>query len=224
MPSGPLIGAQIIVDAVSSVSPTRILDLGTGTGKWGFLLREQLEFAVNRIDRADWRITIDGVEGCPQYVGDHQRAVYNEIYVDDVLRFLRSYAGPHYDVVLALDLIEHFEPEDAVEMVSRALDVSTYAIIATPKGYYPQEGHENALERHMSWWPKTALRKLADITNASLHVVQPPMITIAMFSREAPIPPIRSYVSMTLLAALKQRLVPDGLYYRALGKAGPTIL
>lgn len=223
MPTGPLIGAQIIVDAVRSLSPARILDLGLGTGKWGFLLREQLEFALNRVDRADWCVTIDGVEGYARYIGDHQRLIYDDIYIEDVLTFLRTYPGPRYDVVLALDLIEHFEPDDGVEMVSRALDVARYAVIATPKGYYAQEGHENVLELHKSWWPVKALRKLARLTDASMRVVQPPMMTIAVLSRDGAIPPIRSYAAMTLLAAVKQLVVPERLYYRALGKTGPTI-
>ena len=195
-----------------------------GTGKWGFLLREQLEFAVGRIEPSEWQLTIDGVEGYEPYVGPHQRLIYDSIQIEDVRSFLRAQIGDPYDVVLCLDVIEHFEPSEAVDMVSRALDTGKFLIISTPKGYFPQEGHENDLERHLSWWPIQAFRKLAKITDASLRIVQPPMTTIAVLSRAGSPPPMRSYTAMTLLSTAKQYLVPERLYYKALRKTGPTIL
>ena len=63
MPSGPLIATRLIVNTVLELGPTRVLDLGMGTGKYGFLLREQTDLAQGRLSRDDWRMRIDGVEG-----------------------------------------------------------------------------------------------------------------------------------------------------------------
>jgi predicted TPR repeat methyltransferase len=49
MPSRPLAVAPLIVQATLAVNPSRVLDLGMGTGKYGFLLREQRDLA-----RGEW--------------------------------------------------------------------------------------------------------------------------------------------------------------------------
>jgi hypothetical protein len=224
MPTGPLIGVNLIVNTVLSLEPRRILDLGMGTGKWGFLIREQSDLAEGRNDRREWKLTIDGVEAYEPYIGAHQRSVYDTVHVADVREFLLSYRGEKYDVVLALDIIEHFDPGAAVEFVAEALGVARFCVISTPKGFYPQEGHANVLETHRSWWPPSALRKLATACGANVALAQLRMVNVAIVSRDATPPKLRVGRVLDATAFVKDHLLPHEVYYRALHRAGPSIL
>lgn len=213
----------MIVQAVLSLDPIRVLDLGMGTGKYGFLLREQTDFAAGRVERTSWRLQIDGVEGFAPYIGDHQRAAYNEIFVTDALQFLASFSGDAYDAALAIDVIEHFEPEDAVRLVERALTAASVVYMSTPKGFDPQTDPQNELERHRSWWPRVSLKRLAATCNAECALMSTRMTNIAVLSRGARLPRLTSNWLRNTAAMAKDRLLPEIAYYRAIGRAGPRI-
>jgi len=224
MPTGPLIGVHPIVNTVLELEPRRVLDLGMGTGKWGFLLREQTDFADGRTDPSEWLLQIDGVEGFEPYIGAHQRSVYDHIHVADAREFLQSQESQTYDVALALEIIEHFEPEAAVQFISDALTASRVCVVSTPKGFYAQEGHANTLETHRSWWPPPALEKLAARCGAQISISQLRMTNVAILSRVAPPPHMAVGRLLDASAYLKDHLVPQRLYYRMLGRTGPSIL
>ena len=222
MPSGPLIATRLIVNTVLELGPARVLDLGMGTGKYGFLLREQSDLAQGRLSRDDSRIRIDGVEGYEAYVGDHQRSVYDQIFIADVRNFLRDHDGDPYDVALALDIVEHFPPDAAADFVSDALEAATYVVVSTPKGFYPQTDEPNELERHWSWWPRKGLQNLAERCRRGHRSPR------YGWEPRGALAPGRAAVVRDR-AALRGELIPQGpllpetTYYRLIGKAGPTI-
>jgi hypothetical protein len=218
MPSGPLEGVPLLVAAILSTEPRRILDLGMGTGKWGFLLREQHDYAHGRRE-----LIVDGVEGHEPYIGAHQRAVYDSIVVADVRDFLRGADTASYDVALVLDLIEHFSPAVGRDLIAEALRVAELVAITTPKRFYPQTEHPNELEHHRSWWPESELQRLAPVLGASATVAQLRMTNIALLSRDGNPPPLRRGLLGDVVARVKDRVIPERLYYRALGKTGPTL-
>jgi hypothetical protein len=195
-----------------------------GTGKYGFLLREQFDLAGGRVARDEWELRLDGVEGFPPYVGPHQRAVYDEIIIKDVREYLASAKDGQYDWALALDIIEHFTPSDAVSFIDQALTVARFVFVSTPKGFYPQRDERNVLETHKSWWPRKCVRALAKTCNANVTVAQVRMVNLAVLSRHENPPPIPTERIFEVGAFMKDRLLPERLYYRAIKKAGPTIL
>jgi hypothetical protein len=218
MPSGPLETVPILIESILSVEPQRILDIGVGTGKWGFLLREQRDLAKGRHE-----LRIDGIEGYAPYIGDHQRAVYDRIYIADVRTWLPSQPDQLYDVALMLDVIEHFSPDEAKTVVQEALRVSRTLVLSTPKRFYPQSAPENDLERHLSWWPRGALRKLALACGACISLAQLRDTNIALVSRQAQPPVLRVHRVTDLLANAKDLIIPERFYYKVLGKTGPTL-
>lgn len=220
MASGPLQPLPKLVEFALAVRPRRIVDLGMGTGKYGFLLREQTDLAYGRPPE-EWRMHLTGVEGYADNVGPHQRSVYDEITVGEIRAFLDSYEGERFDLALLIDVIEHFTPVDAREVVDRVLALSRYLLISTPTAYYRQENTGgNPWQLHHSWWPQSELRRLGRGTVgkighcnvALLAAIGEPLPKIA-FDR-----PLRSVASFA-----KDRVIPEIAYRRARGEVGPRL-
>lgn len=222
MASGPLTPTYVIVASVLSLEPRSVVDLGMGTGKYGFLLREQFDLAANRIGRDDWRLRIVGVEGWADYVGDHSRAVYDEIVIADARDYLRGCEPGQFDIALAIDILEHFPPVPAVSFLDSALETSRYVLVSTPRRYYPQEEHGNELERHLSWWPPKALRRVALNLGAQIAVHRDRLAIVAMLSRHEK-PALVTERGLRLRNTIRSALIPETVYCRLRGRAGPTI-
>jgi hypothetical protein len=223
MPSSPLVAAPFIVQQVLRLRPRRVLDLGIGAGKYGFLLREQHDFSEGRMKRDQWELTIDGVEAYESYVAEHQPTVYDTIFISDVEDFLEGYRGASYDVVLALDIIEHLPPTGGLNLTRRALEHGDLLFISTPKNFFRQDHLANPLETHLSWWPRTALDKLAELCGAQARSVRVGRSTISVIGRP-PLPSMKVGRALDLAVTVKDAVIPQRLYYRARGQVGPTIL
>jgi hypothetical protein len=219
--SGQLQSVPAIIETTLALRPRSIVDLGMGSGKYGYLLREQHDIADVHFGRDDWRLRLVGVEGYSDYVGELQRMVYDEVVTADVMDFLER-TSERFDAALALDILEHFEPERGAQFIERALDRARFAIISSPRGFYQQDQHENVLERHMSWWPARALRKLALNLGAQIAVAQDRYATIAVLSRTDE-PQVATQSWREVRSMVRSALLPEVAWCRLTGKAGPTI-
>jgi hypothetical protein len=220
--SSSLKHVRLIVDTVLGLSPRSVVDLGMGTGKYGFLLREQHDLAQVHWGEEPWRLRLVGVEGYAAYVTDLQRAVYDEVHVADARDVLAG-TEDRFDVALALDVLEHFTPDDGERFLEAALGRAQHVVVLTPRGYYHQEGHENTLERHLSWWPEPALRGTAKRLGVQLATTHSMDGTIAVLShgREAQLATDRPWRES--LIRVRDRLVPELVWCRLRGKAGPMV-
>ena len=156
-------------------APRRVLDVGIGNGKFGFLCREYLRY---------WKpgapppVRVDGIEAFPAYVGPLQRAVYDHVYIGDAAAVLPTLPDDGYDLVLLIDVIEHFTREQGAAILAHCRRVGTVVIAGTPGRFEPQgDAHGNAYERHLSFWSRKDLLELG----ASL--VLPAENTVAAFAR-----------------------------------------
>ena len=140
-----------------------------------------------------------------------------------MLAFLRAYEGERYDVALALDIVEHFEPEQGVELVVLALEAADFVVLTTPKRFYAQRWESNPLENHLSWWPRSALSELARRAGAQASIAQTLDTNIAVLSRRAQPPSIETQRVRAVIGTLRDRLVPELAWYRLRGKSGPTL-
>ncbi|MGA1789873.1 MAG: hypothetical protein ACMUIM_00180 [bacterium] len=224
MPSSWIENVPMIVKCILAVNPKRMLDLGLGSGKYGFLIRELTDFMSNRLDPHTWEMIIEGVEVYGEYIQDHQRYIYNHVFISEALDFLTKYKGPKYDVAIAIDIIEHFEPWDVVEFVKYALQVSRYLIISTPTDFFEQDICENELENHKSWWPKKALRRLAKICNAEIRILRVYKSSVAILSHENKLPKIKRRRARAFLRFFAGLFFPELLYYKIKGRTGRNIL
>lgn len=158
-----------IVGFAEHLQPASVLDVGVGMGQYGFLLRNNLEninlFRVEgahgvQRDRSEWRVRIDGIEGFAGYFTPVHHYAYNNLIVGEALAMLATLPAASYDLVLAIDILEHFDKEQGFEFLRALQRVSRGAVlISTPKDFHEQEVEANPLENHRSHWVEADLQQ-----------------------------------------------------------------
>ena len=156
-----------IVGFLENRRPESILDVGTGMGQYGFLARTNLEhtnlFVVDgaraaQRPKTEWRIRIDVIEAFSTYLTPVHDYVYNEIHVGDALDVLPGLPAQEYELVLAIDILEHFDREEGWRFLDELKRVSKgAALVSTPKKFLHQEVQANPYENHRSVWKKKDL-------------------------------------------------------------------
>lgn len=156
MPSSYVQNVTPIIWECMDLAPTSVLDIGAGYGKYGWLLREY-------IDDFRGNVTIDAVEFWPEYMNrSGAGAVYDRVFPGAwPVRVDRR-----YDLVLMIDVLEHFEDEAGAKALEAALAVSDRVLVSTPLGFAQGPVDGNELEAHRSEWP---IRKLAGF--GDVHVL-----------------------------------------------------
>jgi len=74
----------------------------------------------------------------------------------------------NYEVVLAIDILEHFEKQDGIkflELIKRRC--SKHALVSTPKNFIEQHVEANPFEDHRSHWVQQ------DLENAGFVEILP---------------------------------------------------
>ena len=150
----PRILARVLVE-----HPASVLDVGVGFGKYGLLLRETLEVVNERYQKSSWKIRIDGVEAFDGYRNPIHDYIYDHIEYKSIEEALPALG--RYDVILLIDVLEHFEKQTGRDMLKALLAHTNKAlIISTPIIPAKQEEYQgNTYEAHVSRW------NIADFTN-----------------------------------------------------------
>ena len=173
-----------VIDAYMRAKPRTVLDLGVGFGKWGHLFREYGDIYQGRIDKDDWRIRIDGVEAYVDYIRDHQKYIYTNLYIGNVLDFVRDM--PWYDFIYAGDVIEHISKHEAIPLLEHLSSHCATLLVSLPLGPRWSQGAVggNPYETHRSMWRESEMRRLGfkTIGLARAELFRP----IALFKRASP--------------------------------------
>lgn len=111
-----------IMNIIRELRPTKVLDLGIGKGKYGFLIKEYLENNVRNL-------TIDGVEGYTKNITQLQEKIYNKIFNEDI-RNTNNYLFNTYDLIIIIDVFEHLNKDDAIQLITELTKKNTYILIA----------------------------------------------------------------------------------------------
>jgi len=155
-------------NTIIDLQPNKILDIGIGGGKYGFLVREYTDTWHGRYqDDANNRVHIHGIEVFPEYIGKLQRAIYDRIFIGNVLDVLPDLSNA-YDLLIMADVIEHFEKKDAEKLLKLIKSKSKKSIITTPHPMaYKKQGstYGNDHERHLHCWSITDLKKHGKVFN-----------------------------------------------------------
>jgi len=160
-----------VMELVVGSGATSVLDVGTGSGKFGVLCREYLEVypardsVIQARDRAQAelagaKIRLEGIEGCAEYISALHDLVYDRLYIGDAVTVLRSLAEGAYDLVLLIDVLEHLPKDHGFSLLQQCRRVGRTVIVATPRGFTSQSAlFGNDLECHRCQWSRRELRR-----------------------------------------------------------------
>lgn len=161
MPSSQHYHISKIMDNIIALKPKSILDIGTGFGKYGVLCREYLELWDGR-QKYEFTRRIDGVEVFGKYITPLHKFVYNNIFSEDIIELIDR-LDFKYELVLLIDVLEHFNKDQGKWLLETILSKSTGILVSTPKNPSPQkDAFDNIYETHRSKWTKDELSKIGN--------------------------------------------------------------
>lgn len=154
MPVSTPIHLPYCLSLIVGLQPRSVLDIGCGFGTWGFLCRTHLDVFPGRVQPETWTTRIDGIELFAPYIQAHQRALYNEIRVEDVRDAVDHIDA--YDLIIAGDVIEHLDRDDADLVLDKLYAKAGRALLVNipigAEGWDHPEMHGNPGELHRSAW------------------------------------------------------------------------
>lgn len=140
-----------VLSIIEQTNPKKVLDVGIGFGKWGILCREVLEATHGRLRPDEWTVQVDGVEIFEEYRNPLWELSYNSVFMGDILDIVGGLGT--YDVIVACDVIEHFDKSEGKMFLNKMMDHARIVVITSPRGHYPQDDMwGNEFERHRSEW------------------------------------------------------------------------
>ncbi len=176
MPTSQFTQINQIISSAVALQPKSVLDIGVGFGKYGVLLREYLEFWREGSNYSRWDYRIDAIEAHEQYITPLHRFIYNNVYIGDASKILPTIECS-YDLVLLIDVIEHFSKEDWLHLIDLCRTKAKNLLISTPATNTEQgAAFGNVYETHRSCWTAKDFRSLpfaqqVDVMNESLIFV-----------------------------------------------------
>jgi len=154
LPTSTYTHIPALVLYMQTVRPDSVLDVGVGNGKVGFLARDLLDVMLGeRYRKEDRRVRIDGIEIFPDYIQEHQKSIYDHIFIGDAFEVIDTL--DNYDLIVLGDVLEHFEKEKAWQFLDKCfLHCSRNIILNIPlgKGWTQPAIYGNPHETHRSWW------------------------------------------------------------------------
>lgn len=151
MPTSHTFQLNEIMELVIMSEPLSILDIGCGAGKYGVLCHDRLNLWYTN-DYKNRKVVIDAIEAYPEYLTPVHSYIYNQIYIDPADIAINNLSRK-YDLILIIDVIEHFEKKAGMEFIEKCRNTGKNIIISTP--HNPGEQGEmfgNIFERHVSKW------------------------------------------------------------------------
>jgi cyclopropane fatty-acyl-phospholipid synthase-like methyltransferase len=170
MPTSFLDNIVPVVQFCINTKPKSVLDVGAGYGKMGHLIREYC-------DHYPWQMRIDAVEAYDPYLQRIRFGGYDNVYVTDFLDIRDELDGFRYDLVLMVDVLEHFGKLNGIRALNIAREVGVATLVSTPRKPAAQGAeYENEYERHQSVWTEGELEAVGKwhwFSNSVMGVLLP---------------------------------------------------
>ena len=162
MPSSHYFQLNEIVDLIALTNPMKVLDIGVGFGKYGFLAREYLELWKEGGEYQNWERQIDGIEAFEPYITPVHKFIYNNIFIGNALDILPSLQDK-YDLILMIDVFEHFTLEEGLRLLGECRKKGKNIVISVPIAMSAQEAvYGNLFERHKYAWKREDFKHISD--------------------------------------------------------------
>ena len=159
MSSSPAILDPVVIPLIQG---PRILDVGCGLGKWGYLCLTNYWETYGAQQG-----TIPEITGIDAFLPNVMRLREQNVY-REVLHALcppLPFGDQTFNTVLLIEVIEHLEKNAAFHLISEAQRVAQHRVVlSTPNFPSFRPGHEtltgfNPLEAHVSYWERRTLKK-----------------------------------------------------------------
>lgn len=158
MPTSTWATVHIAVKIINMLKPTKVLDIGIGSGKWGFIARELLDIRRGKFQKNEFEAVIDGIEVFPRYISDYHNGIYNQIFIGNALEVVKDI--DRYELAIIGDCLEHFKKEDAYNLLDILCNKCTAILIILPLGESPQGiCFDNPNEIHQDLYNKAFFKK-----------------------------------------------------------------
>lgn len=153
-----------IMQQIYIIKPRSVLDVGYGTGKWGFLIREKGELRNGR-KKEDFVLRIDGVDVDERWRSPLHEYVYDDLYTKDI----REWDVPRsYDLIFMGDIIEHLTKEEGKAVLQKLLKKCRFLLVSAPFGFVASLPGDEGLrehypyEQHKSEWTYDDFKDLGE--------------------------------------------------------------
>lgn len=138
------------VEILRKYDPKKILDIGVGFGRWGIIAHEFLDVWKERNVPKDWKIIVDGIEIHQESISKYHYYFYDNIFFGDAYDVIKNLKN--YDLIILGDVLEHFEPQKAMKLLSNCIRKGKVTMLNVPLGdnWVQNERYGNVNERHLS--------------------------------------------------------------------------
>lgn len=173
----------VIINLAVSLNPLKILDVGSGFGKYGLLLREAL--LSNQAERKSEIIPskyfyIDCVEQCRYFVTQkYHENLYDKHYHCDLFEIpLDEYFD--YDLILLIDVVEHHPKQKMLDWLWKIKGHLNKCriLISTPKKveFYKLDYYGVDCPKHVTQWTWLDFKQfnagLVDTKNSYIAIIR----------------------------------------------------
>lgn len=131
MPVSDLHGLSDIAIEIQKIAPRSVLDAGCGFGLYGALCRQIMDGQNGRCKRNEWQGILRGVEvwaGYQTYCWD----CYDEVRIGKIAE------AKNFELVLMIDVLEHFEAHAGRELLHEMVQHNRHVIVSVPNGRMDQ--------------------------------------------------------------------------------------
>lgn len=127
-----------IRQVIAKLQPTVVLELGCGQGKFAGILREQVPTArIKAVQKIFSERDVEQLRG----------RGYEEVIDRDIMEYFRDGFDEQYNMIVALDVIEHFLYSDILSIINFSLYRADYMLLVWPSEH-PQSATSNPFDRH----------------------------------------------------------------------------
>lgn len=127
-----------IAKCLAHVDPKTILEYGCGQGKLGSIC-QTIGLKLDRLDAVQKLFHEDDMALLSS-------RGYSHVFDEEIYAYVKQGIGQHYNVIAALDVIEHFMYGEAISIIDSSLYRCDYFLMVWPSKY-PQQT-ENPFETH----------------------------------------------------------------------------
>lgn len=148
-----------VMQTIQGIDPKSVLDVGIGTGQWGFLVRNYHDLRYGHFDRSQWSTYILGLEGCEKYRNPGWD-LYNHVQIGEAAAAIEEMIGEYeFDVAVMIEVLEHFDKAKGVQVLKNLAQISKN-IIFSYANMEQGAAYGNEYEIHRSTWTDDEIKAI----------------------------------------------------------------